>query len=452
MKSTAKILIADDQPDVLKSLQILFKGEGYATEQVMSPGEILHAIKTDDFDLVLMDLNYSRDTTSGKEGLTLLGQIREVDSTLPIVVMTGWSSVPVAVEALQNGARDFIEKPWDNSRLISVINTQIELSRSLRKTRLLEAENQLLRHESGIDMIAESAAMKPIVEMIQRIGPSDANVLILGENGTGKGVVAQALHSASQRKNKPMVTVNIGGLSEGVFASELFGHVRGAFTDAKADRAGRFEIADQGTLFLDEIANVPHDLQTKLLRVLETKEFERVGSSKTRRTDVRIISATNADIYKEVEEQNFRQDLLYRLNTVEIVLPPLRERREDIPLLAIHFLKQNAKKYRRDISDIHKDAMQSLLSNPWQGNIRELSHVMERAVLMSTGSTILDSDLNMRVMKDATAVMDEMTIEEVERLLIKKALARYSENVSQTAKALGLSRSALYRRMEKYGF
>lgn len=451
MKQKAKILIADDQADVLKSLQLLFKGEGYTTDQVMSPGGVLNAIKTEEYDIMLMDLNYTRDTTSGKEGITLLNQIREVDATLPVVVMTGWSSVSVAVEALQNGARDFIEKPWDNSRLLSIIHTQIELSRSLRKTNLLEAENRILRSESGVDMIAESEAMKPVVELIHRIGPSDANVLILGENGTGKGIAAQALHAASNRREKTMVTVNAGGLSEGVFASELFGHEKGAFTDAKADRAGRFEIADQGTLFLDEIANVPSEQQTKLLRVLETGEYERVGSSKTRKADVRIVSATNADIYKEVQENRFRQDLLYRLNTVEIVLPPLRERRRDIPLLAVYFMKLYAKKYRKNVKEMDSGTMQFLLSSPWRGNVRELSHVMERAVLMAQSSMIRESDLSIRIEQDPASIIDGMTIEEVERLLIQKALSRYQENVSKTAKALGLSRSALYRRMGKYG-
>src|SRR5262245_27062589 len=328
------VLIADDQADVLEALRLLLKGEGYQTVTVNSPAAIVEALKTRDFDVLLMDLNYARDTTSGQEGLDLLTRVHAMDATLPVVVMTAWSSVEVAVEAMRRGARDFIEKPWDNARLLSILRTQVALGQALRRGERLEAENQALREEPRPSLIARSAAMQPVLELISRVGPSDANVLITGENGTGKGVVAQALHAVSGRSGKPMVTVNVGGLSEGVFESELFGHVKGAFTDAKTDRVGRFELADGGTLSLDEIANVPPSQQRKLLRVLETGELERVGSSKTRRVDVRLLSATNSDLIEEVAAGRFRQDLLFRLNTIEIRLPPLRERREDIPDLA----------------------------------------------------------------------------------------------------------------------
>jgi DNA-binding NtrC family response regulator len=340
--SIARILIADDQPDVLEALRLLLKGENYQTEVASSPAEALEALQTRDYDLLLIDLNYTRDTTSGQEGLDLLTRIQRLDGALPVVVMTAWGSVELAVEAMRRGARDFVQKPWDNARLLTILRTQIELGRSLRTGQRLEAENQLLRDQERPKLIAESPAMRPDLELIARVGPSEANVLITGEHGTGKGVVAQALHAVSARSLRPMYTVNAGGLSEGVFESELFGHVKGAFTDARMDRVGRFELADGGTLFLDEIANVPLNLQAKLLRVLETGEYERVGSSKTRRADVRIMSATNADLNQEVAAGRFRQDLLFRLNTIEIHVPPLRDRKEDLPLLAQEFLFQHA--------------------------------------------------------------------------------------------------------------
>ena len=319
--SPPRILIADDQEDVLEALRLLLKGEGFRTVSVNSPAAALTAARGEEFDAALIDLNYARDTTSGAEGLALLAQLREQDASLPVVVMTAWANIELAVEAMQQGARDFIQKPWDNLRLLAILRTQVELARALRRERRLEAENELLRQPHGPTMIAESPAMRRVVELIQRLGPSEANVLITGENGTGKGVAARALHALSPRADKPLVTVNIGGLSEGVFESELFGHVKGAFTDAKTDRVGRFELADHGTLFLDEIANLTLNQQARLLRVLESGEFERVGSSRTLRADVRLISATNADLESEVARGRFRQDLLFRLNTVPLHLP-----------------------------------------------------------------------------------------------------------------------------------
>jgi DNA-binding NtrC family response regulator len=445
------ILIADDQADVLEALRLLIKAEGYVAEAVTSPAAALHALDARDFDAVLMDLNYTRDTTSGQEGLELLERILDLDAALPVIVMTAWGSVELAVEAMRRGARDFIQKPWDNARLSAILKTQIELGRALRKGQRLEEENRALRAERFPQLIAQSAAMRPVLDMISRVGPSDANVLITGENGTGKGLVAQTLHSASLRSTRPLLTVNTGGLAEGIFESELFGHVKGAFTDAKTDRVGRFEMADGGTLFLDEIANISQALQGKLLRTLETGEFERVGSSKSRRVDVRVFSATNADLHLAVEEGRFRQDLLFRLNTIELRLPPLRDRREDIPTLAAHFLRQHAGHYGKPINLFDEGAMKALLSHSWPGNVRELDHAVERAVLMAEGETIRAADLGLRGGRETSLRLEEMSLEDVEALLIKKALARFNGNVSHAANALGLSRSALYRRLQRYG-
>ena len=446
-----RVLIADDQSDVLEALRLLLKAEGFQLETASSPAGVLAATEAREFDVALIDLNYTRDTTSGEEGLNLLSRIQSTDPTLPVVVMTAWGSVEVAVEAMRRGARDFIQKPWDNARLLAIIRTQIELSQALRKGQRLEAENSLLRSEGMPKLIAESAAMQNVLQVISRVGPSDANVLVLGENGTGKGVVARALHAVSSRATRPMVIVNSGGVSEGVFESELFGHVRGAFTDAKSDRVGRFELADQGTLFLDEIANVPLSQQAKLLRVIETGEFERLGSSRTRRVDVRIISATNANLAEEINTGRFRQDLLFRLNTIEIRLPALRERREDLPLLAQHFLRQHAERYRKRLTGFESGAMQVLLEHTWPGNVRELDHAIERAVLMAQGPLVKPGDLGLRATRDGGGRLEDMSLEEVECFLIKKAMTRFDGNVSQAAKALGLSRSALYRRLQRYG-
>jgi DNA-binding NtrC family response regulator len=447
----ARVLVADDQADVREALRLLLKAEGYAIETAASPAEVLSALQKRELDVALIDLNYARDTTSGQEGLDLLTRLQAVDWTLPVVVMTAWASVQLAVEAMRRGARDFVAKPWENPRLLSIVRTQVELGRALRARERLEAENTALKEPAPSRLIAGAAAMQPVLQLIERVGPSDANVLVTGENGSGKGTVALALHTCSARASKPLITVNAGGLSEGIFESELFGHVRGAFTDAKADRVGRFEMADGGTLFLDEIANVPMSLQPKLLRVLETGEFERVGSSMTRRVDVRVVSATNADLRQEVASGRFRQDLLFRINTIEVHVPPLRERREDIPSLAHHFLRQHAGRYRKATRGFNEGAMRSLVEHPWPGNVRELDHAVERAVLMAAGPEISPADLGLRVGSEATARLDEMSLEEVESFLIRKALGRFDGNVSRAADALGLSRSALYRRLQRYG-
>jgi DNA-binding NtrC family response regulator len=447
----SRILIADDQADVVEALRLLLKGEGLSIETAHSPAGVLAALESQDFDAILMDLNYTRDTTSGQEGLDLLARIKAFDATLPVVVMTAWGTVEVAVEAMRRGARDFVQKPWDNARLLAIVRTQTELSAALKRGQRLEAENRALRAGDGPTLIAEAPSMQPVLQLIERVGPSDANVLITGEPGAGKEVVARSLHAISTRSARPMVTVNAGGLAEGLFESELFGHVKGAFTDAKMDRVGRFELADGGALFLDEIANVPLNLQAKLLRVLETGEMERVGSSKTRRVDVRVISATNANLADEAAQGRFRQDLLFRLNTIEIHLPPLRERRQDIPALAAHFLGAHARRYRRNLEGFDSAAMQALLDHPWPGNVRELNHVVERAVLMAQENLIQPCDLALRAPARGSARLEDMSLEEVEEFLIKKALARYNGNVSHAANALGLSRSALYRRLERFG-
>ena len=452
LHAAPRILVADDQPDVLQALRLLLKGEGFQAETVSSPAGVLAALERQDFDALLMDLNYARDTTSGREGFDLVTRVQGIDSTLPIVVMTAWGSVEGAVEAMRRGARDYIEKPWDNTRLLATLRTQIELGQALRTSQRLETENRRLRGPALPTLLAESRAMQPVLKQLERVAPSDANVLITGEHGTGKEVVARWIHAASHRASMPLVIVNAGGLSEGVFESELFGHVKGAFTDAKSDRVGCFELADRGTLFLDEIANVGLKQQAKLLRVLETGELQRVGSSRAKTVNVRVVSATNANLPREVGEGRFREDLLYRLNTVEIELPPLRERREDIPLLATFFLREQATRYRKPVREFDAGGMRALLAHPWPGNVRELRHAVERSVLMAgSGTTVTAEDLNLRPAAEGTGTLDEMTLEDAERYLIRKALARHDGNVSRAAEALGVSRSALYRRLQYYG-
>jgi DNA-binding NtrC family response regulator len=444
----ASILIADDQPDVLEALALLFAADETEIVQAGSPPEVIRLVGARDFDLVLIDMNYTRDTSSGAEGLDLLEQLHAYDPTLPIVVMTAWASIQLVVEAMQKGARDFVQKPWDNARLRAIVRNQVELGRALRRSQRLESENSILRGDGATHIVAESPSMRRVLEIVQRVAPSDANVLVRGENGTGKGLIARALHASSRRAAKANIAVNIGGLSDSLFESELFGHVKGAFTDARQDRMGRFELADGGTLFLDEIANIGLTQQAKLLRVIESGEFERVGSSQTRRADVRLISATNAALEQEVQAGKFRQDLLFRLNTVQITIPPLRERREDIPPLASQFLARFAKRYRKDISGFQAAAMKTMLEHPWNGNVRELEHAVERAVLMSNAAQITRADLALET--PAQTTIEEMSIEDVEVLLIRKALARFDGNVSRAADLLGLSRSALYRRIQRY--
>ena len=451
--TTCRLLIADDQPHILEALELLLRPEGYRLVSARTPAEALARFAESEFDGLLIDLNYSRDTTSGKEGLDLISAIRAREAHLPVIVMTAWASVDLAVDAMRRGASDFIQKPWDNTRLLTILRTQTELFALQRRTQRLEAENRLLRAEGAPEFLAESPSMHPVVELMTRVGPSDASILITGEHGTGKEVVAQTIHRLSQRAHRSLIAVNTGALPDGTFESELFGHVKGSFTDARADRIGRFELASGGTLFLDEIANIPPRQQAKLLRVLETGEFERVGSSTTRTVDVRMLSATNADLRAATAAGEFREDLLFRLNTVEIRLPALRERREDIPILAAHFLSRYSGRYRRPISGLEPAALQAILDYPWPGNVRELDHTIERAVLMARGTQLQAADLGLYTQTptgSAQQALDDLSLEAVEAVLVRKALSRSNGNVSHAAEALGLSRGALYRRMEKY--
>jgi DNA-binding NtrC family response regulator len=446
-----RVLAADDQKDILEALEFLLEPQGYKVETVQSPVLAREALARGSYDAVLIDLNYTRDTTSGREGLDLLSEIVALDGSLPVIVMTAWGNVELAVEAMRRGARDFIQKPWENERLVSILRTQVELRRALLQAERLEAENRLLRAEGRPEFIANAPAMQPVLETLARVGPSDANVLITGEHGTGKEVVAQTLHALSARAARPLVAVNTGALPEGLFESELFGYVKGAFTDARTDRIGRFELADNGTIFLDEVANVPVHQQAKLLRVLESGEIERLGSARTRRVDVRVVSATNSNLQAACANGTFREDLLFRLNTVEIHLPPLRERREDILTLAGHFLARYATRYRRNIQGFDPAAVQSLLQYSWPGNVRELEHTLERAALMCRTDHLQPADLGIGHQRVQALNLEELSLESVESILIRKALQRFQGNVSQAAEALGLSRGALYRRMERYG-
>ena len=446
-----RVLAADDQEHILEALELLLRPQGYKVDKVRSPALVREALASNSYDAVLIDLNYTRDTTSGREGLDLLSQIVSLDATIPVIVMTAWANVELAVEAMRRGARDFVQKPWENERLLSILRTQVELHRALQRAARLEAENRLLRAEGRPEFIAAAPAMQSVLETIARVGPSDANVLITGEHGTGKEIVAQTLHALSARTSRALVAVNTGAIPDGVFESELFGHVKGAFTDARTDRIGRFELADGGTIFLDEIGNVPLRQQAKLLRVLESGEIERVGSSRSRRVNVRVLSATNSDLGAACASGQFREDLLFRLNTVEIHLPALRERREDIPSLAAHFLARYAARYRRPVKGFDPAALQTMMQYAWPGNVRELEHTVERAVLMCRGNEIQPADLALSAQRASSQGLEDLSLEAVEAMLVRKALQRYQGNVSQAAEALGLSRGALYRRMEKYG-
>ncbi|MGA2833547.1 MAG: sigma-54 dependent transcriptional regulator [Terracidiphilus sp.] len=446
-----RVLVADDQAHILEAVELLLRPQGIEVDCVRSPQALLEELGHREYDVLLIDLNYTRDTTSGQEGLDLLARIHEFDTRLPVIVMTAWGNIDLAVESIKRGARDFIQKPWENERLLSLIRVHAELRQALRRARQLELENRLLRAEGMPEFVAGAPSMRGVLELIAQVGPSDANVLITGEHGTGKEIVARLLHAASPRARMALVAVNAGGLPEGTFESEIFGHVKGAFTDARTDRIGRFELANGGTLFLDEIANVPLRQQAKLLRVLETGELERVGSSQTRRVDVRILSATNAKLDEEAKAGNFREDLLFRINTVEIHLPALRDRREDIPLLAQHFLGRNRTRYRKQTIGFSPAALQQMIQYAWPGNVRELEHTVERAVLLCRGDEIDPADLAIAAARTSTQSFENMSIDEVEALLIRKVLRRCDGNISQAAESLGLSRSALYRRIEKYG-
>jgi len=445
--SPPRLLVADDQPDVVEAVRMLARAHGFDVRSAASPAAVLALCEAEDFDVCLLDLNYARDTTSGIEGIELLTRLRELDPTLPVVVMTAWGSIEGAVEAVRRGARDYLTKPWDNARLIATLTAQLELCRALRTVNRLDAAAARSRSAELPAIVARSRAMQQVMALVERVAPSSASVLITGEHGSGKEVIARALHAASARSARAFVAVNAGGLADGVLESELFGHVKGAFTDARTDRTGCFELADGGTLFLDEIANMPHGQQARLLRVLQTGEFHPVGSSRARRVDVRVLAATNADVARQAADGKLREDLVYRLNTVEIQLPPLRDRRDDIPELARLFLARARGGPARRLSP---SAMDALLSHAWPGNVRELEHVVERASLLATGDEITADDLLLRP-RDAAPRLEDMTLDEVERYLIERALATQGGRVSDAARVLGLSRSALYRRLASLG-
>jgi DNA-binding NtrC family response regulator len=450
--SARRVLIADDQADILHALKLLLEDDGYEVTAARSPVEVIDRIGAGDFDVAILDLNYTRDTTSGQEGLDLMEQLRASDPLLPVIVMTAWSSVAGAVEAMRRGARDYVEKPWSDDRLLATVRTHVDLRRALgRSERLEEASARSQRSDTPL-FIGDSAAIRDVRLTLERVAPSDAAVLITGEHGTGKDVVASWLHLRSERERKPMITVNAGGLAEGVAESELFGHVKGAFTDARTDRLGCFELADSGTLFLDEIANMPMRLQAKLLRALQTGEVQRVGSSRVRFVNVRVLSATNADLTEEVAAGRFREDLLYRLNTVVIHLPPLRERLDDLTPLARHFLAHYVRRYGKRLTDFADDAWQAMRRHRWPGNVRELAHSVERAVLLAPpqATAIATRDLGLQSAAGGASI-SELSLEDAERLFIEKALARHSGDVRAASQQLGLSRSALYRRLQQYG-
>jgi DNA-binding NtrC family response regulator len=461
-----KILLVDDDNDVLYALKILLVSEDFEVGLCQTPASAVALLASENFSLVLMDLNYSLDTTSGDEGLGLITAIRKLDEDLPIVVMTGWATIEVAVSTMQNGANDFIQKPWDIDRLIAVVNNQIKLANSVKHSNKLSQQNQLLQQQvnsefSG-ELIANSAAMQKTMTIIKQVASSSASVLLTGENGTGKSMFARYLHQHSEHKQTNQISVNMGAVTEALFESEMFGHVKGAFTDAKSTRIGRFELADGGTLFLDEIANTPYSQQGKLLRVLEDGEFEKVGSNKTISVAIRLISATNANLDDAVARNEFRKDLLYRINTVTIEIPPLRDRRDDIIPLAESFLlkaeaRNSDKKYV-----LTATARKTLLEYDWPGNIRELSHVIERAQILCQNQQIKCEDLGLPIAANVAApspsastdlagsTSEELpTFKTIELDVIDQRLRLFDGNALKAAKSLGLSRSAFYRRLEK---
>ncbi|MGX5732348.1 sigma-54-dependent transcriptional regulator [Pseudoxanthomonas beigongshangi] len=446
----ARVLVVDDQPDVREALRMLLKSAGYGMVGAESPEVALGCLRGDEFAAVVVDMNYRRDTTSGEEGLALVEAIAAQWPGLPVVAMTAWGSIELAVTAMQRGAVDFIEKPWQNARVLNVLESRIALDRSRRSEQRLGQAQALLLQEGGGDFIAESPVMRRLLEDLARIAESDANLLLLGENGTGKSLLAGFVHRGSRRAAQAFVKVNIGGIAPTLFEAELFGHVRGAYTDARQDRAGRFELADGGTLFLDEIGNLPLDQQPKLLRAIEDGEFERLGSSSTRRVDVRVIAATNADLEAEVAAGRFRQDLLYRINTFQVRVPALRERGEDILPLARHYLDAACTRYRRPAPRIGREAERALLAYAWPGNVRELSHVMERAALLADEGVLDVAALRLPGAAEPR-LSERMTLEAAEALLMKRALADQGGNLQRAADQLGITRQSLYRRLEKHG-
>jgi DNA-binding NtrC family response regulator len=452
-KKEATILIVDDDDDILFSARISLKKYFLEIITANNPKKISNHLTASSVDVVLLDMNYRIGFEDGKEGLYWLKHIKEISPETTVVLMTAFGSVNLAVEAIKQGATDFILKPWNTEKLYGVVNAGLELSRSKRKnTQLQTVQKQQDQdfHQQTEHIIGNSQAMQSAVKMVQKVAPTDANILILGENGTGKYVFAKEIHLQSQRKNHPFIHVDLGSLNENLFESELFGYAKGAFTDAQKDTLGRFELAKGGTIFLDEIGNLPLHLQSKLLTVIQNRKITRLGEGKERILDVRIICATNAPIHEMVEEQTFRQDLLFRINTIELNLPPLRNRKEDIELLANHFLKKLNQKYRKKIEGFTKEALTGLKNYSWPGNIREIEHIVERAVIITDNNKIMPEDLHFSAKKISVHIENSLNLEETEKLLIQKAIEKHKGNISRAAKDLGLTRAALYRRLEKH--
>lgn len=456
MTNKKRILVADDDVSIVASLQFILEDEGFDVVCVTTPEAARAQVSENTFDCVLLDMNFTQDTTSGAEGVALVEQIKHLDTSLPIIVMTGWATIDIAVEAMQAGAKDFIQKPWANERLLSAIKLQLALATTSKQAKSLSEQNKLLlkaEHPSSRQgIIAQSPAMVELLSTLEDLAKSDMSILLTGDNGTGKSMLATYVHQVSARAKQSFVPVNMGAIPESLFESEMFGHIKGAFTDAKETRIGRFEMAEGGTLFMDELANIPIAQQAKLLRVLEERKFEAVGSSKSQHADIRVISATNSDLEKDIAEGRFRQDLFYRLNTIELRIPSLKERVEDIPLLAEFFLNKFGQKYQRQVPSLSQEAVDSLVSYDWPGNIRELSHLMERLIFTCKTEQITAQDLSLRASEqvDSTLENPNLTLEEIEQLVMTKRLKYHKGNASDTAKSLGLSRSGYYRRVTKY--
>jgi DNA-binding NtrC family response regulator len=451
-----KVLIVDDDEDILLAAKMLLKRYASAVTIEKNPKKIPFWLNNETFDVILLDMNFSEDTTSGKEGIQWLQEIMQRDPNAVVIMITAFGDVETAVETLKLGATDFVLKPWQNEKLIATISAAAKLRSSYNEVKTLKETKKQLVQDINLpynEMLGESAAMKNVKSIIEKVAKTDANILILGENGTGKELVARALHRQSIRAERDFIGVDMGAVSESLFESELFGYKKGAFTDAKEDRPGRFELANKGSLFLDEIGNLSLSLQSKLLAVLQNREFKPLGSNKTVPIDVRLICATNMPLHQMIKENKFRQDLMYRINTVEIFLPPLRERGEDIPLLANHFLIAYSKKYNKPLKKISPQAISKLQKYHFPGNVRELQHAIERVVIMSDGIMIQPDDfffLNQKSDNEEKSV-DSYNLDDVEKSVIERALNKYNGNISKAAKELGLTRASLYRRLEKYG-
>ncbi|MGE0771293.1 MAG: sigma-54-dependent transcriptional regulator [Cyclobacteriaceae bacterium] len=454
VKEGGKILMIDDDEDVLLAAKMLLKKYNHQVIIDKNPNKIPFLLNNDTYDVILLDMNFSKDTTSGKEGFAWLQQIKERDPDAVVIMITAFGDVEMAVRALKEGATDFILKPWQNEKLIATISTAIKLKQSYNEVDKLKKAKQMLEEQISQpfrDIIGSSPAIKEVFAMIDKVAATDANVLILGENGTGKELVARAIHQKSLRKNNSFVSVDMGAITETLFESELFGHKKGAFTDAREDRPGRFELANGGTLFLDEIGNLSMPLQSKLLSVLQSREVTRVGANQSTSVDIRLICATNMPVHEMVQEGKFRQDLLYRVNTVEIRIPPLCERVDDIPMLAQHFLSFYARKYHKEVISISEAAITKLRKYAWPGNVRELQHAIERAVIMADSKSLQESDFLFNRKGGAPTDNDSLNLDEVEKAAVAKAIQLHNGNISKAAEELGLTRASLYRRMEKYG-